>query len=62
MGGNLNGKKGLKEAFNKFSNYHLEMDAHLNIVKYLNIIIYIFENIKLNKRNKGLKRWEKDLR
>ena len=42
-------KQGFKEGFNKFSNCHLDTDAHLNIVKYLNIVRDIFENVELNK-------------
>lgn len=49
-------KKKLEKVFGRFFNCYLEIDIYLNIIKYLNIAIHIFKNIKLSKRDKSLRK------
>lgn len=46
----------LKEVSDRFSDYYLDIAAHSNIIRHLNITRYVLKIFKLSKRDKGLKR------
>lgn len=48
--------KKLKEVFGRFTDYYFKINIYLNFAKYSNIAGHKFESIKLNKRDRGLKK------
>ena len=55
-------RKGSKEAFGRFSDSYLDIGAHLNIAKYLNIAGRIFQSIKLSMKDRSWKALERRCR